>query len=90
MRKADAIELLSATGLQKETAKALGISQQAVSIWPDPLSLDTSLKVLGAAMVHQLQIPEPLILQAARQIEDSAKRVEKRAKRNLAKYKRRK
>jgi len=47
MRKQDAIQLLG--GTTKDAAQVLGVTFQAVSKWPDPLSDRIADRVRGAA-----------------------------------------
>ena len=46
---------------QKNCAKALGISQQAISYWPDPMPQRRSDEVIGAAIRSKLHIPPDII-----------------------------
>ena len=55
---------------QKECAKRLGISQQALSEWGEPLSDRQSNEVIGAAIRHGLHIP-PDIIERHQQVESN-------------------
>ena len=46
---------------QKLCAEALGISQQAISYWPEPIPPRQCNEIIGAAIGHKLHIPPDII-----------------------------
>ena len=51
---------------QKAAAKALGISAQAISYWPDPIGQRRSDEIIGAALRHGIVV-QPDILEKHKQ-----------------------
>lgn len=46
---------------QKACAEVLGISQQAISYWPEPIPQRRSDEIIGAAVRSKLHIPPDII-----------------------------
>jgi len=57
MHKKEAVQLF---GSVAKASRALEVSQQAISKWPDELPLRISDRVLGAACRLNIKIPERL------------------------------
>lgn len=59
MNKPDALKLFG--GTPAKTARALGLTPQAVSLWPDVLPDATRDRVLGACTRLRIKIPKELM-----------------------------
>ncbi len=53
-------------GTQSDLARAVGVTRQAVGLWPDVLSLQMADRVIGAALrLKVCDLPEPYRLPCA-------------------------
>jgi DNA-binding transcriptional regulator YdaS (Cro superfamily) len=64
MTKADAIKLLGGPkGQQRQLAEAVGVSDSAVSQWPETLPPRLADRVIAAAMRKRIAIPKRMSAQ---------------------------
>lgn len=66
MTKAEAVALFGRDASQSDLGRALGMTRQAVSRWPDRLLLWQVDRVLGAALRLSRPIPRALLARVRR------------------------